>query len=775
MRHLLFGLLFVFTTYSHLSAAVFFVDYEAGSDSNDGRATWSPWKHCPGDPAASAVPATRTLAPGDVVLFRGGVTYVLSASSGISVKANGSATAPIVYASGAKDGWGSGLARFTDQNGGSAITAFSAPALAQYLEFRSLEFYRIGGASVLPADTGSPASPRFGGGIAFPGGVDSVTVADCVFRELGYWSNQKPMAAASLNGIGVSAVQARNLKISQCRFSRVAFAIDLAAASTLSAVEISKSTFEDAVVWPLHLPVGPNAAAATAVSFVDCTTQPDITFAAGAWNGYGNVPATDVATITAGATATLYATAIASPSPSYQWRRNGLPIAGATGAQLRLASVSSSDAGVYTAIASNAGGSAASNAAVLTVNGSSSGATAPVIIAQPQSQSVPLDSSASLSIVVSGQPTPAIQWKRNGVDIPGATASTLVFARVTSADFGFYQAVATNVAGTVLSNTAKLTGSVSTSPATLPVFTVQPESRSTQLNAVVSFTAAATGSPAPMYQWQKDGSPIPGATAATFTLASVTGNDRASYRVIATNTAGSATSNSVTLTVLEAPVFTLQPVSQTAEVASSLTLSVVAAGNPAPVYQWRKDGASIAGANAPTLTLASFSSADAGTYSVVASNGAGSVTSNAAVVTIAGFSVPPPAGTSTGVKTVIHSMMTLTGAPHRASFTIEGTVPRRMLVRAVGPSLSAFGATDLLVNPVLELSQGERVILINDNWKGSSILSNAFAQAGTFPFISAGSADSAFLLTLDPGTYGLKVYGNPSSLGLMLLEVYEMP
>ncbi len=868
MRQLLLGIVFLSLTYPQLSAAVLYVDYAAGSDANAGSSAWYPWKHCPGDSAASGVAAARTLAPGDVVLFRGGVTYVLTGPTGIALKSNGSTSAPIVYESGSKEGWGSGPARFTDNNGGSGITAFSSPAFARYLEFRSLEFYRIGGASALPADNGTPVTPRYGGGIAFANGVENVSVTDCTFRELGYWSNQKPMSASSLNGSGVSAAQASNLKITRSRFSRVAFGIDLAAASALSTVEISQCVFEEAVVWPLQLPVGPNAAAASSVTLIGSSIQPDITFASGAWNGYGSVPATDVATVAPGATATLYATAISSLAPTYQWRRNGSPIAGVTGAQLRLASVSASDAGVYTATASNSGGSATSNAAVLTVsalpaidgspliltqpqsqvaavgstarfevrasgspaptfqwqkNGAplsgqtsdvlilngvtvndavgysvvvsnsvgkvvsrvatlevSSGpiiAIAPLFQSQPQSQSVPLDSSASMSVVVSGQPTPAVQWKRNGVDIPGANSPTLYLSPVTNADFGFYQAIATNAAGTASSATAKLTRSTTEASITVPVFITQPENLTASSTATVSFTAAASAYPEPTYQWQKNGSSIPGATAGTLTIPSVTTNDRATYRVIATNAAGSATSNSVELTVVERPFFTVQPVSQTGNISTPLTLSVIAAGNPAPTYQWRKDGAAITGANLSTFTLPSLTPADAGSYSVVATNAAGEVTSNAALVTVTGLTVSTPDGssTSTEVKTVMHSMLTLTGSPYVTSFTISGSVPRRMLVRAVGPSLAALGATDLLVNPVAELWQDERLILTNDNWKGTSVLSTALAQAGTFPFTSVWSADAAFVLTLDPGTYGLKVYGNPSSVGLTLIEVYELP
>jgi hypothetical protein len=63
------------------------------------------------------------------------------------------------------------------------------------------------------------------------------------------------------------------------------------------------------------------------------------------------------------------------------------------------------------------------------------------------------------------------------------------------------------------------------------------------------FTAAATGSPAPTYQWKKDNAVINGATSATYSISSATMNDAGAYTVVATNSVGAATSTTATLTV----------------------------------------------------------------------------------------------------------------------------------------------------------------------------------------------------------------------------------
>jgi sugar lactone lactonase YvrE len=83
-----------------------------------------------------------------------------------------------------------------------------------------------------------------------------------------------------------------------------------------------------------------------------------------------------------------------------------------------------------------------------------------------------------------------------------------------------------------------------------------------------------------------------------------------------------------------APAITLQPQSQTAAGGANITLSVTATGRPTPTYQWSCNGTAINGATGSTLNLTNVQSANAGSYTVTATNGSGSVTSNQALLTV---------------------------------------------------------------------------------------------------------------------------------------------
>jgi hypothetical protein len=78
------------------------------------------------------------------------------------------------------------------------------------------------------------------------------------------------------------------------------------------------------------------------------------------------------------------------------------------------------------------------------------------------------------------------------------------------------------------------------------------------------------------------------------------------------------------------------PASQTVLTGASVTFTVAASGTPAPTYQWQKNGAKISGATSTSYTIASVATGDAGTYTVVASNSAGSATSRGAVLKVNG-------------------------------------------------------------------------------------------------------------------------------------------
>ncbi len=110
-----------------------------------------------------------------------------------------------------------------------------------------------------------------------------------------------------------------------------------------------------------------------------------------------------------------------------------------------------------------------------------------------------------------------------------------------------------------------------------------------------------------------------------------------------------------------------------------------------------------------------------------------------------------------------------------AGFVVSGNAPKRVLIRAVGPTLGGYGVTGTLADPLLKLYQGETVIASNDDWGTiGSAASDAAAQVGAFP-LNAGSKDAALLLTLAPGVYSAQVSGVGGTTGVALIEVYEVP
>jgi hypothetical protein len=108
---------------------------------------------------------------------------------------------------------------------------------------------------------------------------------------------------------------------------------------------------------------------------------------------------------------------------------------------------------------------------------------------------------------------------------------------------------------------------------------------------------------------------------------------------------------------------------------------------------------------------------------------------------------------------------------------IGGTTAKRVLVRAVGPTLVSFGVTGVLADPTLTVFSGATTIANNDNWSdpaGSSVVAIAAAGAGAFA-LPVGSKDSALVLTLAPGAYTFRVAGVGGATGVALVEVYALP
>lgn len=168
-------------------------------------------------------------------------------------------------------------------------------------------------------------------------------------------------------------------------------------------------------------------------------------------------------------------------------------------------------------------------------------------------------------------------------------------------------------------------------------------SKTAKVGQQVTLTVTADGTTPFNYQWKKDGTAVAGATINPLVIVNSTTTNGGIYTVIVSNSAGSVVSNQAILTIMAPPVFTLQPINQSLVVGSAGTFSATATGNPAPTYQWYKNGVAISGATASSYSIAAIVQGDAGSYTCVATSTSEGVTSPTTSTTaILTVTVAPP-------------------------------------------------------------------------------------------------------------------------------------
>lgn len=247
----------------------------------------------------------------------------------------------------------------------------------------------------------------------------------------------------------------------------------------------------------------------------------------------------------------------------------------------------------------------------------------PAITQQPTGQTVNEGGTLTLSILATN--ATGYQWKKDGEDIPSANSATYTKQSVAPSDAGSYTCVVSGDGGTsVTSDAATVTVNA------LPVITKQPSNQTINEGGNINLAVTATG--ATGYQWKKDGSDIPSATNATYSKSGALPADAGSYTCVVTGAGGSVTSSPATVTVNALPVITQQPTNQEITEGDTLTLNVVATG--ATGYQWKKGEEDILDATTATYTKEGATAADSGSYTCVVTGAGGSVTSNAATVTV---------------------------------------------------------------------------------------------------------------------------------------------
>lgn len=449
------------------------------------------------------------------------------------------------------------------------------------------------------------------------------------------------------------------------------------------------------------------------------------------------------ATVNLGAQAIFTVGASGAAPFTYQWYLNGSAIAGATGPSYTVGSAQVAAAGTYTVSVSNALGSTTSSAATLTVNVP---ADDPDITAQPQGGTLTAGGSVALSVSVTGPGPFAYQWYNNGAAIAGATSSTYL-----ATDIGSYTVTVSNAAATVTSSAA----------------VVGAGSRLINIS-----TRALVG------------------TSGSIAIAGIVINGPPSeYKQLLIRGVGPALSEFGLTGVLATPTVSVIDSSQQMVVSDTGWGNTLVTGPSAVGATYRQATlADMTAVGAFDLPVGSADSAlvvslPAGSsYTVELSGASGST--GVGLVEIYEMNTSDPAVL---VDIATRAQVGVNGDILIAGFVISGSNPATVLVRGVGPALTAFGVSGVLAQPIVKVYDNSGAqIASNQGWgnppvAGTSTVNATYrmataadmSAAGAFA-LTAGSLDSAIVLTLPPGVYSAQISGAGGTSGVALAEVYQI-
>ncbi len=110
-----------------------------------------------------------------------------------------------------------------------------------------------------------------------------------------------------------------------------------------------------------------------------------------------------------------------------------------------------------------------------------------------------------------------------------------------------------------------------------------------------------------------------------------------------------------------------------------------------------------------------------------------------------------------------------------AGFVLDGSGPKTVLIRGLGPELALRGVQGVLADPKITVYRGSNVVETNDDWGGTQALKTAFTSVGAQQLASDASKDAALLVTLEPGAYTVHVTGAAGTTGVALVEIFDVP
>lgn len=389
-------------------------------------------------------------------------------------------------------------------------------------------------------------------------------------------------------------------------------------------------------------------------------------------------------------------------------------------------------------------------------------------------------------IFVTSQKDNAIYWiATNGfvsllAGSPGKTGST--DGTFTAARFNSPADLTTDPAGNVYiadgdNCTVRILVPGTAISGSAPVITTQPVSQAVSINAQVKFSVAVADAGAVSYEWdilKADSSSGPvwlpvdtDGSSATLTATASFLDSVTSYRCVVRNSWGAATSNTATLTARTLPRFTdtVPDDPQVLIPGNSLTLTAKTSGVDLH-YQWQFDGADIPGATQATFQIAHLQNMDAGSYSVVVTNVAGSASQ---VIKTLVLATSAPSGTWLSNLSVLAPVGGSNG-PLTVGFSLAGGAASRILIRGIGPGLRMFQVQDFLFFPNLALAQAGKTLAGNQEW---NVPPSVFAAVGAFA-LQTYSEDTALFMALLPGNYTAQITPEYNyDQGRALAEIYH--
>jgi subtilisin family serine protease/outer membrane protein assembly factor BamB len=357
---------------------------------------------------------------------------------------------------------------------------------------------------------------------------------------------------------------------------------------------------------------------------------------------------------------------------------------------------------------------------------------APAITANLESIPAMLGYSYTLSVTATGANL-TYTWYKDGVKVSGASSNSLTINPVTSATAGSYYVVVANGLGSVQSATAVVTVRTPI-PGRITNMSVRAVSEGSSTPLVVGFSIDGGSAKKPVLIRGA------GASLVAFGLADAISNPELQLYTQASLLEGSNLDWGMTdtLSTMMQTVGAFLPYAAK----DSALLASLSGIHTAWVFDE---------ANASGVTMAEVYDADMTSGALPASGRLTNISARAMV--------------RSGNKIII------------AGFVISGNVPHQYLIRAVGPSLAAYGVPNTLAKPHLDLYKGGTIIQSNEGWGGNAAIKAAAAKVGAFDLASDTSLDSAMLVTLEPvdGGYTAQVLSADSSTGVALVEVYQVP